>query len=632
MFGIRQKLMLGFGGLLAILFAGGALSLVALNRYSTTLETILRENYDSVVYGQQMREAAEGLDDVAQFALFGDMGMVNRSPSELVRQYEDALAREKRNVTLAGEGEFVERLAELWGGDNGYKQQLTGLLDSSESLDRRRQKYHDALLPRMLEIKVAAQQVIDLNVRNMGFTNAGVKRSARQARLTIYGLLAAGGLLGVMVVVLIGRSILHQIGAVTASAQEIERGNLDLIVPVSSRDEVGRLAESFNAMAARLRELRRTDRAKLIRTQRTTSLALGSLPDAVAIISPDGRIEIANQTAQKLFNLRPETPLADAPEIKLTDLFQRAAAERRTIQAKGYDAAIQIFDGNERFFIPSAVPILDEERNLTGVTLVLADVTNLRKIDEMKSGLLSVVSHELKTPLTSIRMAAHLLLDERVGTLTPKQQELLVAAKEDADRLYAIIENLLDIGRIESGKALFDQKPTSPDAMVRDALAAASAAFHDKGVTLSVNVPDDCPRVLADADRVAHVFSNLLGNALKYTPAGGQVRVTAEPGERAVAFVVSDTGSGIPEGALPRIFERFYRAPEQPNGAKGAGLGLAIAKEIVEAHGGTIDVASSQGNGSQFTFTLPRGDVGASSMNARDATVMPLSQSLRGEP
>jgi len=200
-------------------------------------------------------------------------------------------------------------------------------------------------------------------------------------------------------------------------------------------------------MASRLREFRRTDRAKLVRTQRTTQLAVNSLPDAIAIVNPDGRVELANDAAQQLFGLRPQMLLSAATASGLEDLFKRAVSERRTVQSQGYDAAIQIFNGQERFFLPTAVPILDEDRQFVGVTLVLADVTNLRKLDEMKSGMLAVVSHELKTPLTSIRMSTHLLLEEKVGPLNPKQQELLVAAREDADRLYQIIESLLDIGR-----------------------------------------------------------------------------------------------------------------------------------------------------------------------------------------
>jgi signal transduction histidine kinase len=251
---------------------------------------------------------------------------------------------------------------------------------------------------------------------------------------------------------------------------------------------------------------------------------------------------------------------------------------------------------------------MDVDRRLLGVTLVLADVTNLRRLDEMKSGLLSVVSHELKTPLTSIRMAAHLLLEERVGPLTSKQTELLLAARDDADRLQKIIEDLLDMGRLESGRVELDLRSEPAERLVSDALTPLEPSFHDRGIELEMDVPVDTPPVLADPARIDHVFSNLLTNSLKFTAPGGRVRVSAQTEAEFVRFVVADTGIGIPAEFLGRIFERFFRVPRE-NQPGGAGLGLAIAKEIVEAHGGHIAVQSQEGQGSRFSFSLQRADL-----------------------
>ena len=283
--------------------------------------------------------------------------------------------------------------------------------------------------------------------------------------------------------------------------------------------------------------------------------------------------------------------------------------KRRASQPHGYESAIELYDqgGQLKFFLPLAVPIYESEKHLLGVTLVLSDVTNLRRIDEMKSGLLSVVSHELKTPLTSIRMAVHLMLEERVGPLTSKQTELLIAARDDSDRLETIIQDLLDMGRLESGKVKLDLRPEPAERLASDAVAPLEASFHDRGIALEVDIPPETPAVLVDPVRMAHVFSNLLTNALKFTNPGGRVRVLAETEENAVRFVVEDTGIGIPQDYLSKVFERFFRVPRESRPA-GAGLGLAIAKEIVEAHGGEIAVQSRDGQGSRFSFTLHRAD------------------------
>ena len=193
-----------------------------------------------------------------------------------------------------------------------------------------------------------------------------------------------------------------------------------------------------------------------------------------------------------------------------------------------------------------------------------------------------MVSHELKTPLTSVRMAVHLLLEERVGSLNGKQTELLLAARDESDRLQKIIDDLLDIGRLESGRVEMDLHELSAERLVNDAVTPLESTFHERGIELNVDVPADIPAVLADPARIDHVFSNLLTNALKYTAPGGKVSVSAEIDGSMVRFIVSDTGVGIPADYIKRIFERFFRVPRE-NLPSGAGLGLAIAKEIVEA-------------------------------------------------
>jgi signal transduction histidine kinase len=257
----------------------------------------------------------------------------------------------------------------------------------------------------------------------------------------------------------------------------------------------------------------------------------------------------------------------------------------------------------ERFFRPKAVPILDSLREPTGVVLILRDITQQRQQDEMKRGVIETVSHQLKTPLTSIRMALHLLLEEKVGGITPKQSDLLVAASEDADRLHNIIEKLLDIGHLESGRVQLDLSPISPQQLVAAEAEPYRNAANDGGVTLSIDLPVDLPEVWVDPARIAHVFSNLLSNALKYTSPGGSVSFSAKEDGDFVQFAVSDTGVGIPARFLPRIFDPFFRAPGQGR-ETGAGLGLAIVKDIVATHGGTVGAESREGVGSAFFFSL----------------------------
>lgn len=371
-----------------------------------------------------------------------------------------------------------------------------------------------------------------------------------------------------------------------------------------SGDELGSLARAFNDMAARLRDFRRSDQAKLALTQRTTQMAINSLSDAVAVFGPDGEVEMSNDSAHALFGIKSGLGLRDLGMEWLTALFERTAQELRPFKPRAYEGAIQVFrEGKELFFLPHAIPMLDEGRRLYGVTVVLADVTELRRLDESKSDLLATVSHELKTRLTSVRMAVHLLLDDKVGPVNGRQSDLLQTAREDTERLHGMIETLLDIGRIRSGRMEMEMKPVDPGELADHAFEVARQAFREKGVRLYQSLPLDLPPVLADASRVHLILDNLLSNALKYTPAGGEVSIAAERQGPHVRFDVADTGPGIPPADLPRIFERFYRGSREGEPG-GAGLGLAIAKEVAEAHGGGVSVESREGLGSTFSFTL----------------------------
>lgn len=628
MFGLRQKLFFGFGGLLAILLAVSTFGVAVLHQHRTWLDKFLYENWRSVEYGQHMLDSLQPLNSITQ-SISGDKGQPNSveiaaasAAAEKPRNtFNDNVVAEDHNITLPTEDVKASDLTRLWSGyeidthtgeqtrkstSDSYSDQLALLLDARTDLSARRAAF--AEIQRLSPLlKDRAQQIIDLNFENMQPLEGRIREMSDSATQLIIRLAVIGVGLAVVLILLISRAILKPLQALTNSLQEIAEGNLDQVVHVKSRDELRKLAEAFNSMAAKLREFRRTDRAKLVRIQRTTQLAVDSLPDAVAVINSTGGVEISNETAQKLFQLYPEQSVLSLRDRRLGELYQQVARDGAASQPRGYESAIEVYDqgGQLRFFLPRAIPILDAERHLIGITLVLGDVTNLRRLDEMKSGLLSVVSHELKTPLTSIRMATHLLLEERVGPLNGKQTELLMAAREDADRLQKIIEDLLDMGRLESGRVKLDLQSEPSERLVSDAVTPLETSFHDKCLTLQVDVPIETPRVLADPSRIGHVFSNLLTNALKYTPPGGRVRISAEPLEKYVRFIVEDTGIGIPPEYLGRVFERFYRVPRE-NQPSGAGLGLAIAKEIVDAHGGTMEVQSKPGQGSRFTFTLQR--------------------------
>ena len=603
MLGIRQKLSLGFGVLLAIIMILGLQSVTLFTELGGSIDSILRENYRSVIACQEMKEALERVDSGILFTLLGYEG----EGIELIRKneklFEDALGIELNNITLHGEGEKAAYLQDLF---RQYTTALEVAINSTFANEVKRETYFVKILPLFQQIKITADDILHMNQQNMSDANQQARKTAASARQRMVMLLIIGAGVAIGFMYFTGKWILRPIAGLIASANEIESGNLDLVVQTHSKDEIGTLSEAFNAMAASLREFRRTDRARLLRIQRSTEQAFKFLPDAVAILDLGGNIEVASALALEAFNLSPNEKITSLPFQLVVDLFHEAVRTCRVAEPTNDQSLIQRFvKGEERFYRPSAVPILGIDKQPTGAIIILSDATQEQHQNELKRDVISTVSHQLRTPLTSVRMALHLLLEEKVGSLTEKQEELLIAAKEDSERLYTILEQLLNISRIESGKAQIDQRVLSCNELVFESVEPFRRAAQDLGISLEVNLPDDLPEVIADTMLIAQVFANLLSNALKYTNPGGKVSISAEATDESVLLSVSDTGQGIPSQYLKKILEQFFRVPGQ-GGDSGVGLGLSIVQEIVSAHGGVVNVESIEGEGSTFTFSLQR--------------------------
>jgi len=610
MFGLRTKILFGFGGLLLIMLASGLLAETVISRYSEAMRRSFKEDYGSALFCQRMKKSVEQIDVMVKKSL-RDPGAAAPDLTPARIAFDRELLNQRGEATLQGEKEATDELAALWA---AYQELLPEVTDPAVALDRRESAFESQLYPQSLAVRSAAQKIMDMNMQSMLSVHGKAVEMGARATLVVRTLMISAGALAVVFAALIGRFILRPVRLLTQTVQEIERGNLELAIPFRSSDELGALAVALTDMAAQLRAYRRSDRERLLRTERTTQLAIDSLPDAVVVVTPQGVIELANNAAKRLFGLAPGVDVRALPAEAggaapwLADLHRRILNTGHASELSGYESTIEIRDdGSLRFFLPRTVPILDEAGRPIGATIVLADVTGLRRLDETKNNLLSLVSHELKTPLTSNRMILHLVAGQKVGPLTARQQELLATARDDADRLHRIVENLLDMSRIESGRALMELRPVEPGQLVAHGVESLQPAFASQNVTIKVNVPAGLPRVCADATRIGHVFANLLNNSLRHTPAGGHVEIGARADAPFVEFSVADDGMGIPRQYAHRIFEKFFRVPGQP-GSTGSGLGLALSKEIVEAHGGQIRADPANGHGTIVRFTLRRSD------------------------
>ncbi|MEI6277831.1 MAG: ATP-binding protein [Verrucomicrobiae bacterium] len=594
---MKRRIVFGLAPIFVLIVGMSAYAILLFTKLGSQVDVVLRENYRSVVAGQKMKEAAERMDSGLFFSLVGEEERGRRLYADNLRKFQEGLQMELGNITLPGEDRLAHTLQALHEQDSRRADVFWQTADPQA----RRDMYFREILPVFTDIKDTAQAVITLNQDNMLKADREARElsgrsTRRMAFASIVGIAAA-----IFFAARLQKAILQPIQTLTAVAKELGEGNLDQVVPVSSKDELGELAEAFNKMASKQRAYRRVTCDQILQARQMTETTFSAFPDPIVALSPEGVINFTNPAAITLFHKigsegtlpgdvqkRAEKILKGGPDYLPTS-FEKTVVVR--------------VDDKEVFLLPRVIGMRDESGNVYGAAVILQDVTRLRLLDEVKSNLVSTVSHELKTPLTSVRMGLYLLLEERIGTLNPKQTELLMAAREDSERLLEMINDLLDLAKLESGKVMLNREDIDAGRLVKTVSGELESFAESHGSKLSTDIEPALADVRVDLRQISHVFTNLVSNAVKHSKRGEAVTLAVKSREGMVRFSVTDHGPGIPEQFQARIFERFFRVPGDI--ASGAGLGLAITKEIVTAHGGSIGLNSKPGQGCEFYFDLP---------------------------
>src|SRR6266850_5096212 len=604
---LYKKLLLAQAPLAVALAMVGVFSVFVISYLGSHSQTILKDNYRSVLATQRMKEAIERMDSAALFIVAGERQRGSEQAHKYRPLFEAELKVQEGNITEAGEKEFTTGLRDAW---IDYQTKFAKL-EKSAGAEEAKQLYFSELEAAFYKVKAAADEILAINQDAMVRKSDEVRRIAeRMSAITITVALAAL-VLGLFVSTFLTRRMLQPVSALSEATRKIGEGNFDARAHVRGNDELAQLARDFNSMAARLGEYRKSSLGELLQAHLSMQAAIDSLPDPVAIFNVDGNLQNVNQAAETLLGLRTDTGSKES--LKNVEAPTRAVFERirshvlsgkGTYIPKGFEDAVQLGTLlGDRYFLPRGAPVYEVRGVIVGATVILQDVTRLRRFEELKNDLVATVAHEFRTPLTSLRMAVHLCTEQVAGPLTDKQAELLYAAREDTDRLQAMVDDILDLSRIESGKIELYPLPTRVADLIEKAIEANKAEASAKGLHLTVDFPVPEVKVLADHERIGHVFSNLIGNAVCHTAGEGSITLGGHVANGVVRFTVTDTGKGIPKEYHARIFEKFFQVPD--SGPKGTGLGLYIAREIVWGHGGQIGVESEPGKGSSFWFTVP---------------------------
>ena len=565
---IQRRITLGIGILFAMILLLGIQSVSYVRQLSQATGTILADNYNSLQYAGGMLQSLNdiGEDSVSRHIL------------------RENLALQRQNIT-----EINER-------------------ESTSTLERHIASLSDPVTE--AEIRTVRQDLFRIMELNMAAIRAKSLAVEERADYVMWWLIVVAALCAVIagaILVWFPRSVLRPIDVLKRGITEIANHNYEQRLEFPGNREFESVAESFNDMAAKLDEYRRSSLDDLMAAKKRIEAIVDTLHEPIVGLDPDRRILFMNREALSVLNLPQEVVGRNATEVALSnDLLRRLI---RGLCEKKDPEPLKIYaDNKESYFQVENTPLYitpvgGSERQFVGSLIVLNNITRFKELDSAKTNFISTVSHEMKTPISSILMSLQLLGDTRLGELNTEQKQLVGSIKESSDRLLSITGELLNMTQIETGKLKLMPKITKPIELINYAVKATQVLADRFCCFVEVDYPEKISKLFVDNEKIAWVITNLLSNAIHHSPEKSRIIIGAVQREKAIEIYVRDFGSGIDPRYHTSIFERYFRVPGTK--VQGSGLGLAISKEFVEAHGGTISVESEIGKGSRFSILLP---------------------------
>ncbi|WP_316767633.1 ATP-binding protein [Pedobacter frigiditerrae] len=579
---IKTKLRAGFGLLFFIVLIFGGIALYFLNQISSKSKLILKDNYKTIGYVSQMRSVI-------------DEGNYPLTKSGKQR-FELNLELENKNITEPGEQLAVNKLAAAYG----------TLLSNTRALEREMAEK---------EIRSALAQIEFVNMQAIDHKNE--EANSAYARAELFIALAASFCFIVLFTFVVNFPgfVANPLAEFSQAIKQVGNGNYLQRLHFNNKDEFSELAVSFNAMAKKLNEWENSNLSKIKSEKSRIEAIIAQMRDAIIGVNEKNEILFLNQIAAKLLGLDEQKVIGQnaselAKQNQLLGQLINHGSENEILKIYA-DEKESYFQVESREIVVPNVESQEEKALMTsaqsvGNVYVLKNVTKFKELDQAKTNFIATVSHELKTPLSSIKMSLKLLGDKRVGEMNREQHDLIQHIQEDSDRLLKITSELLDLSQVESGNLKLSFVLAKPIEIVRFAVDAVKFQAEQKLIQLELNCSEQLPEVNVDIQKTAWVLVNFLSNALRYSAEKSKIVIEVIEKNGQIEFSVKDFGKGIEEKYQKRLFDRYFQVPTDGQNKSGSGLGLAISKDFIEAEKGMIWVESEIGEGSRFCFTLPR--------------------------
>ncbi len=560
---IKTKLSLGLILLFIVIILVGIVGIYSINRLASDSQAILKANYESLQFAKNMQQALDNFE---------------KNDSSTVKKFEENLSAQENNITEIGEKEITKDLRNQF-------EQLKHSEKSTKVINT---------------IRSLIYQMADLNMNAIVRKSNEAQQTADKAKmyLAIIGTLAF--LISFSFLLNFPGYIANPIRQLTEGIKEISNKNYSQRIHLKKGDEFGELAEAFNSMAEKLDDYENSNLAKIIFEKKRIDTIINNMKDPIIGFDEKKNILFANSAAIRVLGIEEKDLIGKyAPDVALkNDLI------RNLLNTESGIAPLKIYaDNKESYFSKEVLQIMSEEQHI-GEVIMLKNITQFKELDLAKTNFIATVSHELKTPISSIKMSLKLLEDERIGTINEEQRKLITHIKDDSQRLLKITGELLDLAQVESGNIQLHKEPVEPKAIIDYAYNALRVQAEQKQISIEINYDKDLPKVNCDREKTAWVMVNFLSNAIRYTPEKSKIIIEARKENSNVIFSVKDSGKGIDAKHKDRVFEKFYQVPNTETGKTGTGLGLAISKDFITAQGGKIWMESEMGEGSKFYFSL----------------------------
>jgi signal transduction histidine kinase len=609
---LRAKILTGYIIVILIMICVMIWSLYNFNRLNESFRALIVQNYSSIVATDNMVRALDNQIN-GVFSIFNE-----ENPDNGYKQFETA----KKDFYFWYENARVaastpDEIAILDSLNDQYSIFITEI-NYLMALPRNYQNKfeHEDKYTKSINlantIKNKLYQLFETNHSFIQRAEENIQSITRIAAFTMLFLAIFGTVLTLVFSTKFSQFIVKPVKDLTRSVKHISAGNFDQKIQTGDSDEIGILADEFNSMVGRLQRYEKLNINKILYEKRKSEIIVESINDPVLMVDSDLRITLANKAFGSEFGM-PENENSFLKDIikedkiceNIRSFILRGSQDHQETTYRFVDRDRNIRYYNLKYSLIYLPENTVAESMSSGNTalIVFSDITKYEELDRLKSEFVAKISHELKTPLTSIGMAVGILGDGVVGKLSEKQSELISSMKSDYDRLNMLVKDILDLSRIESGGINLDFKPININLLLQECIKSFSLPCKEKNIRLEYFGNGDLPVIYADYDYLNRAISNFIGNSIKFTDKGGKISVTATEEELDLLISISDTGQGISPEFIDKIFDKFVQVSGSKPGS--VGLGLTIAKEIIELHQGSIDVWSKPGKGSKFEIKIP---------------------------